>query len=78
MSPRKTVRAVNIGISVNKIDGYTIEIDEKELKAIDRYEGKLFSRIKAETGNGHQAYVYEYTGELPSGVKLVNKNTDFA
>lgn len=74
-TPKGYLLGTNIGSSIGRIKGYTLEINEKELKSLDKLEGRSFFRVQTETRNGHLVYAYEYIEELPDNAILVNKNT---
>lgn len=66
--------AVNAGHGSSEITGFTIEIDEDELEAIDEFEdvdAGMYRRIMIETRSGYFAWVYEYLLEIPEGTPLV-------
>ena len=61
--------AIELGHGPSTFEGWVLEIDDSELKALDEFEDvrgdSHFRRLKATTLGGTEVWIYEYFGPVP-------------
>lgn len=65
---------INIGQSLNLVQGYVLEICTSELAFLDEFEdvdSGEYRRILVKTIGGRSCWVYEYLFELPKAAKPI-------